>query len=257
MRPLMTYEEKLRLTQNPTAKKLLQLMQKKQSNLSVAADVTTAAELLQIANAVGPHICLLKTHIDTLDDFSDDVIAQLLTLAAQHQFLLFEDRKFADIGNTVKAQYANGVYHIAEWADIINAHVVPGPGVIEGLGAVGLAKGRALLLIAEMSSKGSLATGDYTSAAYEWGNTYSDFVIGYIGKGNARIPESMLVMTPGINIAQKGDALGQQYQTPENAISNGSDIIIVGRGIYGAENPAVAAKHYQEVGWKAYSERQS
>jgi orotidine 5'-phosphate decarboxylase subfamily 1 len=253
----MTYTEKAQLAKNPTAKKLLQLMQKKQSNLSVALDVTTADALLNIADAVGPHICVLKTHIDTLDDFSDDVITRLLELANEHQFLIFEDRKFADIGNTVKLQYGGGIYHIADWADIVNAHTIPGPGVIAGLQEVGLPKGRGLLLIAEMSSAGSLATGAYTKATYAWAQEHTDFVIGFIGKGNTVIPESMLVMTPGVNIAEKGDTLGQQYQTPEEAIAAGSDVIIVGRGVYRAPDPAAAAAAYQQAGWKAYEARQT
>ncbi|MFQ5729254.1 MAG: orotidine 5'-phosphate decarboxylase, partial [Waddliaceae bacterium] len=146
----MTFADRAKLCENPTAKKLLTLMHEKETNLAVNADVTAKKDLLRFADLVGPHISVLKTHIDILRDFDRTFIAELKQLAEKHQFLVFEDRKFADIGAIAKMQYEQGSYEIASWADITNAHPLPGPGIVQGLKEVGLPLGRGLLLVAEM-----------------------------------------------------------------------------------------------------------
>lgn len=216
---------------HPLASKLLKIMEEKQSNLCVSADVTSSEELLQLADSLGPSVCVLKTHVDILkvcvkptrisrqrilsggmvecdsfirqQDYTAAFSQKLQALAEKHNFLIFEDRKFADIGNTVKHQYEGeeirrilfatcicfkrllnaqfchrvvsltvcssihlpgGLYQISSWSHIVNAHAVPGPGVVKGLSAAGKPLGRGCLLIAQMSSQGSLATGEYTKA---------------------------------------------------------------------------------------------
>eukprot|EP01137_Pigoraptor_chileana_P026732 Opistho-2@8461 len=252
----LSYAERAALCSNPTARALFETMERKKSNLSVAVDVTKKADLIAIADAIGPHICMLKTHIDVIDDFDAALARDLSALAEKHDFVIFEDRKFADIGNTVKLQYRDGVYRIADWAHVVDAHVVPGPGIVEGLREVGLPKGRGLLLLAEMSSKGALATGSYTEAAISMANDYTDFVIGFIcSRRLVHDRPSLLHCTPGVSMADSGDALGQQYRTPEQVVAGGSDVIIVGRGVYGSGDARANALRYREAGWAAYCKR--
>ncbi|PWN99129.1 OMPdecase-domain-containing protein [Tilletiopsis washingtonensis] len=258
------------------ARALLATMVRKRSNLCVSVDVTRAADLLAVVAAVAPHVCLVKTHIDIVSDFSDDLVVQLQALAQQHDFLIFEDRKFADIGNTVSLQYAAGVHKIASWSHITNAHLVPGPGIIDGLAAVGEPLGRSLLLLAEMSSAGTLARGEYSRECVRAAYAHP-FVCGFIAMHRVDDDEAppagqakkdFLILTPGVGLDSTGDGRGQQYRTPDEVVrASGCDVIIVGRGIYGAllkegvaRADAIAevtrqGERYRDAGWQAYEAR--
>ena len=83
----------------PLARYLLSLISIKRSNLCVSADVHTTHDLLKVAEEVGDHICVLKTHADIIDDWSKDTITGLQEVAKRKYFLLFEDRKLGDIGS--------------------------------------------------------------------------------------------------------------------------------------------------------------
>ena len=258
-----TYAQRAEKIENSIGKRLLELMEMKKTNLAVAADVTTKAELLDLAEKVGPEICMLKTHADVISDWDQGTGHAIAEIAARHQFLVFEDRKFADIGNTVLHQVSGGVHAISKWADVINAHAVPGPGVVSGLARASDSaeqhgsKSMGLLLLAEMSSEGNLATAlpEYKEKTIEMAQRNTSFVFGFISMGKIA-GDHFVYLTPGVKIVRGGDGLGQQYATPESVIGEKhSDVIIVGRGIYEADDKLKAAKEYRQAGWRAYEKR--
>ncbi|KAF4553479.1 Orotidine 5'-phosphate decarboxylase-like protein [Elsinoe fawcettii] len=402
---LQTYLERATVPgTSPLAAYFLKLMAAKKSNLCVSADVTSSRELLALAEEVGDHICLLKTHADIIHDFGHNTAQNLQAVAKRKGFLIFEDRKFGDIGNTVQMQYTAGPLQIVRWANIVNAHIFPGPAIVtalaqaaddavaayntsvetqisgppvvhpdvdsedvpeeplvsgsasmdeqdgdclssadeessdeeeevaafsedDGIGDLngptgrrlsstnggerkfsvvsvsttistkteqispqptplhhrGLSHGlegpdggedtdvrravralgdppmaRSLLLFAQMSSKGNLMGAAYAEECLRNARTRPDFVMGFIAQTslNTDPSDNFITMTPGVNISSKGDALGQQYNTPEYLVGEkGTDVVIVGRGIYGAQDRKAAAEEYRTRAWKAYEAR--
>ncbi|MCQ4142079.1 orotidine-5'-phosphate decarboxylase [Chryseobacterium sp. EO14] len=240
-----SYEQKLEAAQHSVSKKLLETALAKQSNLIASADVTTTQELLDLAEKVGPHVIALKTHIDIISDFEyEKTITPLKALAAKHNFLLMEDRKFADIGNTQELQFTSGVFKITDWADFVTSQVIGGFESLDCFKNVGV------VAIIGMSSKGALTTSAYREEALKIASSHPN-VIG--GVSQNALPEEMLLFTPGVNLADSGDGKGQQYNTPEHVFKTlHTDFIIVGRGIYKAENAEQAAQTYKNEGWKAY-----
>lgn len=252
---LFDYTERAQLSQHPFTKRVFETMQRKTSNLCLSADLTNAKALLALADAVGPEICMLKTHIDCIDDFSPALTEGLRALADQHDFVIFEDRKFADIGHTVKHQFAGGIYRIASWADCINAHPLPGPGIIDGLGTAARPE-QGLLLIAQMSSEGHLMDARYIEQTIQMAEAHADFVVGFITGHRISDRPDWLYMTPGVRHGIGTDTLGQRYVSPEAAmLERKSDMIIVGRGIIQANDPRVAARDYRRVAWEAHLKR--
>lgn len=276
----MTLLDRKKTAQNKAAQNLYQLMMEKKSNLALSLDVPQKHKFLEILERTAEHIVILKTHIDIIQDFDAKFINQILVLKEKYKFLIFEDRKFADIGNTVKLQYMQGIYKIIEWADIVNAHIFPGPGIIEGLRQAwkeSKLEDRGLILLPQMTSRGNLFNEEIMAAALNWAQEYCDFVVGFIGAASLKTsakevdlqsydiqqatleqlrkhswPE-FVILTPGVKMAEGGDSLGQTYVTPETAIEQGGDIIIVGRGIYEDEQPGRAASMYKQAGWGAFT----
>ena len=241
----LSYEQKLEVAEHSFAKKILEIAIAKKSNLIASADFITTKELLDFADFVGPHIVALKTHIDILNDFdADETILPLKDLATKHNFLLMEDRKFADIGNTQELQFSYGTYKISNWADLVTSHVIGGSKSLDCFMNVGV------VAILGMSSEGTLTDSHYREEALKVIENHPS-IMGCVAQNE--VSDQLLLFTPGVNLGTSGDDKGQQYNSPEHVIRNyGTDFIIVGRGIYKADEPEQEALRYKNEGWKAY-----
>lgn len=254
----MTFGERAKVAKCEVSRTLLNIMETKKTNLCLAADMTKADEILNLIESVGPYICLLKTHIDVVEDFTDSFVKSLQNLAQKHNFLIMEDRKFADIGNTVSLQYSKGIYRISSWADLVTVHSLPGDGILKGLKeTVSESPARGVFLLAEMSSDGNLISADYKDKTMKMTEAYGDFVAGIVAQSASLIQDPGLIqLTPGVKLEEGSDDLGQTYNTPEYVMhEKGADIAVVGRGIISSKNPGEVAKTYRDRLWEAYTAR--
>lgn len=253
---MLTYKQRAVDCTNPIAQRLLTIMEAKKTNLVFSADVTQKTKLFELADLIGPKISVLKIHCDAIDDYDKDFPVRLRALAQKHNFLIWEDRKFADIGSITLKQYTGGIFRIADWADMVTVHSIAGDGTIQALTSTEKTKDVALLLLAQMSSANTLAQGDYTTKTVELALKYPHNVIGVICREKLSDNPGLLHFTPGVQMVKGGDTFGQQYLTPETVINQlGSDLIVVGRGILQAQDPLAEAQRYQKAGWDAYQRR--
>jgi orotidine-5'-phosphate decarboxylase len=58
-----SYGERAIKFTNPTAKLILDTMERKKTNLAVSVDVTKTHDLLAIINVVSPYVCLIKVKL--------------------------------------------------------------------------------------------------------------------------------------------------------------------------------------------------
>lgn len=232
-------------------------MESKQTNLCLAADLKQADMILRLADKVGPHIAVLKIHVNIIEDFSENFVVQLKELARSHNFLLMEDCKFGDIGNTVLLQYRHGLYRIVEWADLITVHLVSGASILNALtdALKDITDPRGVFVVAQMSSQGALTTGEYTKAAVKVAEASSNLVVGLVCQSNLSARPEMLQLTPGVHLSSNGDSLGQRYNDPQSVVNAGADLAVVGRGITESSEWLTAALNYKRSLWKAYEKR--
>ncbi|DAC24023.1 MAG TPA: orotidine-5'-phosphate decarboxylase [Candidatus Thalassarchaeaceae archaeon] len=236
----------------------------KETLVCLAADLRTMADIKALITEVGPYIACLKLHVDIVDDWDIEGWMEICELAKNLKVAIWEDRKFADIGRVSRQQMA-GAFDIRSWADIVTAHLISGPDIVQGLqngwGDVGREGG--VLLLAQMSSRGNLLNEEYTTAVVKHGNEIEG-VLGYIGNGSEPnairtlrdiVGSTRMIWTPGINLNVGDGVAGQRYGRPREAVLAGADCLIVGSGIHQSQNRGEMAAEYARISWQALLDR--
>ena len=193
--------------------------------ICLALDVSTLKELFYYIELLGNKICILKLHYDIIIDFNKDIdytIEKLNSYKKEYNFLIWEDRKFADIGYIMEKQIN---LHISKWADIISLHPIVGYKSIENI------KNINIILIGEMSSENNLFNKEYQNNIIEISNKYEN-IIGIVCQHKMT---NKLNIVPGISLNNNKDNMGQKYNTIEDR--KFADIFVIGRTIYKANNP--------------------
>jgi orotidine-5'-phosphate decarboxylase len=172
---------------------------------------------------------------------------------------VFLDLKLHDIPNTVKLAARTAAelgvsfltVHAQGGAEMLRAAVA---GVREGAGSRGVTPPR-ILAVTVLTSLGDadLAQLDLPTPASEYAVRLARFAVGAGADGlvcspleaaalRASLPPDVFLCTPGIRPA--GVAVGDQArtETPSFAVRSGSDLLVVGRAIYGATDPLEAAR---------------
>ena len=221
----------------------------KKSNICLSLDYRLTKDIINTINILKKHIIIVKLHCDIIEDFSQDFIKNLLKLCKEEQILIFEDRKFADIGNTFKYQFIGGIFKIRDWADIITLHGLSGEGQIIEFNKL-RRKDQYALLVAQMSNRGNLFENNYTEKLVKLAQNNN--IIGLVCQ--EKLSNNILHFTPGIKIERGNDNSDQIYKSPSEAIKKGSDIIIVGRGIISSPNILETCIRYKKEAWEIYKE---
>jgi orotidine-5'-phosphate decarboxylase len=208
-----------------------------------APDVETAARWAQ---AVTPYVSVVKVGLELFCRTGPSVVE---TVRGGTGVGLFLDLKLHDIPNTVagaaksvarlKPKYLT--VHASGGADMVRAAVEAAPdvtiaavtvltsldeGTLEQIGMAGPARDavRRLAALAVKAGAGALVCSPQEVAAVR-----------------AEVGPGVILITPGVRPAGSEAQDQARIATPEQALRNGADLLVIGRPITGAADPGAAA----------------
>lgn len=214
----------------------------------VAIDKPDAESALQLINQLDPNLCRIKIGKELFTAAGTEFVKDLV----DRGFEIFLDLKFHDIPNTV-AKAVKAAAELGVW--MVNVHASGGAKMMAASKAAleGVEKPPLLIavtVLTSMSEEELKALGVNTPLQDHVLNLAKmakasglDGVVCSAQEAaalKAELGAEFILVTPGVRPA--GADVGDQTRvvTPEQAIKNGSDYLVIGRPITEAESPSVA-----------------
>lgn len=215
------------------------------SPVIVAIDKHDLPSALSLADSLDPSLCRLKVGKELFTACGVDIVKEL----HKRDFEVFLDLKFHDIPNTT-AQAVLSAADLGVWMTNIHASV--------GLDAMTLAKSRltaggyntkliAVTVLTSMTDKNLQELGVNRTVdeqvVHLAGLAHKAGLDGVVcsaqeaSRLKATLGQGFELVTPGIRMADDNADDQQRICTPKDALANGSDFLVIGRSITGADNP--------------------
>jgi orotidine-5'-phosphate decarboxylase len=227
--------------------------------LAVALDTDDLVVALRVATAVRPHFAVAKVGLELYSAVGPDAITALTDIGME----VFCDLKLHDIPTTVgRSARVLG----AEGARWLNAHAAGGidmlrafvEGLAEGADDVGLAAPVALAVTVLTSDKEAppALLAERAGLAAAAGCDGVVCAVQDIAVIHSAEP-GLGCVTPGIRPTGAPPDDQARVATPSQAAHAGSDLLVIGRAVTGADDPVAAAATIEAEVSKALAERSS
>jgi orotidine-5'-phosphate decarboxylase len=223
----------------------------KKPPLIVALDFAVRSELDALVDKLDPSLCRLKVGKELFTLYGPEVVRDL----QRRDFEVFLDLKFHDIPNTTAAAVAAAA-DLGVW--MVNVHASGGGKMMSAAKNALQPFGKdaplliAVTVLTSMHSDELLNIGVHDNALAQVSRlamlTSECGLDGVVCSAQevsvlrGLIPDNFLLVTPGIR--PQGSALGDQQRvaTPTEAMTMGSNYLVIGRPITRSEDPLAALK---------------
>lgn len=222
--------------------------------LIIALDFDNQTDALKFVDKIDPNTCALKVGHEMFTRYGSDFVRQLVA----RQFKVFLDLKFYDIPNTV-AQACKAAADLGVW--MLNVHASGGLAMMQAaktaLNAYGSNKPLliAVTVLTSFSEQDLLKTGlthslekQVISLALLAKDAGLDGVVSSAQEARAiknLCGSEFVVVTPGIRPENSEQNDQVRTMTPQSAINEGSDFLVIGRPVTKASDPAGVIQQIQ------------